>query len=82
MLHNFFRNILVKTCVLHNFFRIEDGIQFEDTLYECPIESVQSTVPKGNIIGAAVREYYAKYFTFPQVSVPWQHENVQRLYYD
>jgi hypothetical protein len=42
--------IIVKTCcILHSFVRKKDGIQFEDTLYECPLESVQSVGTRGNV---------------------------------
>ena len=64
-----FCDVIVKTCcILHNFVRQRDGFQFQDTLYGCPFES------RGNVTGTAVREYFAKYFTFPLGSVPWQYE--------
>jgi len=51
-----------------------DCIQFDDILYECPLESVQPVGTRGSVRGIAViREYFAKYFTSPQGSVPWQH---------
>jgi hypothetical protein len=60
-------------CVLHNYVRKNVGIQFDDTLYECTMECVRSVGTKGSVRGTAVREYFAKYFTSPQRSVPWQY---------
>jgi len=70
-----FRDVIVKTyCTLHSFFRQRDGFQFQDTLYECPLESIKAVGTRGNVTGTAVREYFAKYFTSPLGSVPWQYE--------
>ena len=69
--------VIVKTCcVLHSFVRQRDGLQFQDTLYECPLESVKAVGTAGNVTGTAVREYFAKYFTSPLGSVPWQYKKV------
>jgi len=48
-------------------------MQFDDTLYECPLESVEPVGTRGSVRGIAVREYFAKYFTSPQESIPWQY---------
>jgi len=70
-------DVIVKTCCTpHNFIRQRDGFQFQDTLYECPPESIKAIGTRGNITGTAVREYFAKYFTSPLRSVPWQLEKV------
>jgi len=65
-----FCDIIKACCVLHNYVRKNDGIQFDDTLYECPLESVEPVGTRGSVRGIAVREYFAKYFTSPQGSVP------------
>jgi hypothetical protein len=65
--------IIKACCVLHNYVRKNDGIQFDDTVYECPLESVQPVGTRGSVRGITVRDYFAKYFTSPQGSVPWQY---------
>jgi hypothetical protein len=70
-----FCDVIVKTCcILHNFIHQRDGFQFQDTLYECPLNSIKAVGTTGNVTGTAVREYFAKYFTSPLGSVPWQYE--------
>jgi hypothetical protein len=77
-----FCDVIVKTCcILHNFIHQKDGFQFQDTLYECPLESIQAVGTRGNVTGTAVREYFAKYFTSPPGAVPWQYENVWSTLY-
>ena len=78
-----FCTVIVKTCcILHNFVRQRDGFQFQNTLYECPLETIKAVGTRGNITGTVVREYFAKYFTSPLGSVPWQYEKVySTLYY-
>ena len=71
--HEFCDNNIKAYCILHNFVRKSDGFQFDDTLYECPPGSVQPVGTGGYVRGIAVREYFAKYFTSPQGSVPWQY---------
>jgi hypothetical protein len=53
-----------------------DGIWFEDTLYGCPLESVQPVGTRGSARGIAVMDYFAKYFTSPQGSIPWQYSKI------
>jgi hypothetical protein len=65
--------IIKACCILHNYVRKNDDIQFDDTLYECPLESVQPVGTWGIIRGIAVRDYFAKYFTSPPGSIPWQY---------
>jgi hypothetical protein len=78
-----FCDVIVKTCcILHNFVRQRDGFQFQDTSYECPLESTKAVGTRGTVTGTAVREYFAKYFTSPLGCVPLQYENVwSTLYY-
>jgi len=56
--------------------RQTDGFQSQDTLYECPLESIKVVGTRDNVTGMAVREYFAKYFTSPLGSVPGQYEKV------
>ena len=65
--------IIKACCVLHSYVQKNDGIQFDDTLYECPLQSVQPVGTRGSVRGTAVRDYFAKYFTSPQGSIPWQY---------
>jgi len=44
---DFSDNIVKACCVLHNYVRKNDGIQFDDTLYECPLESVEPVGTRG-----------------------------------
>ena len=42
--------VRAKTCcILHNFVRQRDGFQFQDTLYECLLESIKAVVNRGNV---------------------------------
>jgi len=49
-----FCDVIKSCCVLHNYVRKYDGIQFDDTLYECPLQSVQAVGPRGSDRGIAV----------------------------
>ena len=50
-----FCDVTVKTrCTLHNFVRQRDGFQVQDTLYECPLESVQAVCSRGNVTGTVM----------------------------
>ena len=50
-----FYDVILKTCcLLHNFFRQIDGFQFQDTLYECLIDSIKAVVNRGNVTGTDV----------------------------
>jgi len=65
---DFFDITIKACCVLHNYVRRNDGIQFDGTLFECALESLESVGTRDS-----VRGYFAKYFTSPQGSVPWQY---------
>ena len=70
--------VIVKTCcILHNFVRQRDGFQFQDTLHEYHLWSIKAVDTRGNVTGTAVREYFAKYFTSPLASAPWQYEKFE-----
>ena len=50
-----FCDVTVKTrCTVHNFVRQRDGFQVQDTLYECPLESVQAVGSRGNVTGTVM----------------------------
>jgi len=70
---DFCDNIIKACCVLRNYVLKNDGIQFDDNLYKCPLESVQPVGTMGSDRSIAVREYFAKNFTSLQGSVPWQY---------
>jgi hypothetical protein len=61
-LHPDFADIVLKTCcILHNYVRARDGIRFEDTLHECPLENIESLGTRSTVRGRGVREYFTKY---------------------
>jgi len=45
---------LKTCCILHNFVRQRDGFQFQDTLYECPLESIKAVGNRGNVTGTGM----------------------------
>jgi hypothetical protein len=50
-----FCDVIVKTCsILHSFVRQRDGFQFQDTLYECPLESIKAVGTRDNVTGTDV----------------------------
>jgi len=45
-----FYDVIFKTCcILHNIFRQRDGFHFQDSLYECPLESIKAVGNRGNV---------------------------------
>ena len=66
---DFCDKIIKACCVLHNYIWKKDGIQSDDTLYECPLESIEPVGTSGRVRGVAVRQRFAKYFNSPQGSV-------------
>ena len=47
-----FWNVIVKTCcILHDFVRQRDGFQFQDTLYECPLDRIKAVGTRDNVTG-------------------------------
>lgn len=72
-----FCDVIVKgCCILHNYVRKKEGINFEDTLYECPMLDIHPAGTRGNLRGKSVRDYFATYFTSPQGAVSWQYNNI------
>lgn len=74
-----FATLIVKSaCVIHNFVRRRDGVEYEDTLH-CPFESINSetNLARGSTVGArAVRDYFATYFDSPEGKLDWQYNVV------
>lgn len=71
--------IIKACCVLHNFVRIKDGIQFTDTLYDCPLDNyscIDNTSNRGRNHMTDVRQYFSSYFISPQGSVSFQYDKV------
>ena len=72
-----FCDVIIKTCcILHNFVRKRDGIQFEDTMYDCNLPDIVPIGTRGFIKGIAVRDYLTNYFTSPAGSVTWQYDKI------
>lgn len=67
-----FVDSIVKTCcVLHNYVRVVDGYNFEDTL-TCPLTGMSACGTRGNTSGKLVRDHFSDYFCSDYGSVPWQ----------
>jgi len=73
----YFCDVIVRTCcILHNFVRQRDCFQFQDALYEWPLESIKAVGTRGNVTEKAVRWYCVTYVTSQLDSFPWQYEKV------
>jgi hypothetical protein len=69
--------IIKACCVLHNYVRIKDGVQFTDTVYDCPLINYRdNTNSLGRNNMTDVQQYFSCYFTSPQGSVPFQYDKV------
>lgn len=75
-------SVVKACCILHNFVRIKDGFQFDDTLFDSPIQGLQPIGVRSNNTGLEIRDYFARYFTSPQGSIPWQYQVINRQYGD
>lgn len=70
-------DIIVKACcILHNFVRKRDGLKFEDTLYDCPLDNMIAVGTRANTKGTELREYLSHYFVSPQGSLHWQYDKI------
>ncbi|GFG34283.1 hypothetical protein Cfor_00525 [Coptotermes formosanus] len=77
VLHPDFADIVVKACcVLHSYVQPRDGVRFEDTPHECPLENIESFGTRSTARGTGVREYFTKYFICSQGCLPWQYGKV------
>jgi hypothetical protein len=72
----FYDSIIKVCCILQNYVHLRDGVNYEDTLYECSLPSIHPTRERGSHVGATTRDYFAKYFTSPHGSVAWQYEKI------
>jgi hypothetical protein len=46
----YFSDVTVKTCwILYKFVCQRDGFQFQNTLYECPLDSIKATGNRSNV---------------------------------
>lgn len=65
-------------CVLHNFVRARDGVQFDDILTVNGFDEMHS--PSSNIIRGRtandIRDQFADYFISPEGELPWQYTNI------
>ena len=76
-LHPDFAYIVVKACcVLHKHVQARDGIRFEDTMHECPLENTESLGTRSTVRGTEVKEYFKKCFISPQGCLSWQYDKV------
>jgi len=70
-----FTTLIVKTaCVILNFVRRRDGVEYDDTLH-CPFDSINSetNLTRGSTVSARdVRDYFATYFDSPKGKLDWQ----------
>ncbi|XP_044143939.1 protein ALP1-like [Bufo gargarizans] len=62
-------------CALHNFVRLRDGYNFEDSLSHS-LESRNQSGVRGTRHGAAVRDHFNTYFVSPHGALPWQLEAI------
>lgn len=68
--------IVMACCILHNYVRVKDGIQFTDTAYECTLSNTSTNQWHRNMSCVNIRNYFTSYFISPQGSVPWQYEKI------
>jgi hypothetical protein len=71
----FCHSTIKACCALHNYVRKKDGVNFEDTLYEWPLQCNPSNVRAAHH-RLAVRDHFTNYFTSPAGSIPWQYDKV------
>lgn len=58
-------------CVLHNFIRVKDGYQNQDTFVIQGLADSNNSIVN-NSIGNEVRDHYAHYFISEEGKVDWQ----------
>ncbi|XP_041430603.1 protein ALP1-like [Xenopus laevis] len=68
---DFVDNVIKAGCVLHNFVRLRDGYNYQDTLTD-DIPDIDWAPVRGPTGGMRVRDHLANYFMSPDGSVPWQ----------
>ncbi|XP_054263766.1 uncharacterized protein LOC128987093 [Macrosteles quadrilineatus] len=66
--------IVKACCILHNYVRDKDGVQFQDTLYRFPSFHEEDEPPRrGRNYASNVRNIFADYFV-NEGAVPWQND--------
>lgn len=64
-------HVVKAACVLHNFIRVRDGVNFEDATSYQDFHDVE--FPNGTQrLGRTVRDNFATYFMSPEGELPWQ----------
>lgn len=64
--------IIRACCVLHNFVRNRDGVDFENTLNVIGLNEDERVTRECERSAFAIREKFAQYFSSAEGSVPWQ----------
>jgi len=67
--------LLLKSVAYYATSFVRDGFHFQDTSYECPLDSIKTVGTRGNVTGTTVREHSGTYFTSPLGSVLGQYKN-------
>lgn len=64
-------HVIKAACVLHNFVRVRDGINFEDAVSYQDLREVEFAI---NIqrLARTIRDNFATYFTNPEGELPWK----------
>jgi len=71
-----FATLIVKTaCVLHNFVRRRDGVEYDD-MFHCTLESIDLTLRGSTNNARDVRDYFATYFDSPEGKLDWQYNAI------
>ncbi|KAJ8872541.1 hypothetical protein PR048_026147 [Dryococelus australis] len=61
-------SIIKCRCIWHNFVRATDGINFDETVYECSLDTVSLNQLRNT--GSDFRQYSSNYFISSQGSLP------------
>lgn len=69
---DFAENIVKAICVLHNYVRVRDGFNYEDTLYTSPLSNLNPTYIGRSVRDAdRIRKQFTNYFT-NEGKLQWQ----------
>lgn len=69
---------IIKACsILHNYVRIRDGYNFDETLNICGLEELEiDLASRGSSAGYSIRDKFADYFVSMEGELPWQHRYI------